>query len=80
MPDFEFKGPGVKVASVVADSPAAKAGLVGGDVLVSIGGEALETLRAYSDILKRHAPGDVVHVVWMRGDQEMQADVALVAR
>ncbi len=80
VPDFEFKGPGVKVGSVVADSPAAKAGLAAGDVLLSIGGEKLESLRGYSEILKKHAPGDVVKVVWKRGEQEMTADVTLAAR
>ena len=80
VPDFEWKGPGVRVSSVVADSPAAKGGLVAGDVLVSIAGEAIESLRGYSEILKKHAPGDVVHVVWKRAEKEMAADVTLAAR
>ncbi len=80
VPDFEFKGPGVKVGSVVADSPAAKAGLAAGDVLLSIGGEKLENLRGYSEVLKKHVPGDVVKVVWKRGEAEMTADVPLAAR
>ena len=80
VPDFAHPGPGVKVASVLPDSPAAKAGLQPGDILLSIAGEPLADLRAYSELLKRRAPGDVVKVVWKRGETEMQADVTLAAR
>ncbi len=80
VPDFAHPGPGVKVGSVLPDSPAAKAGLQAGDVLVSLGGDPLADLRAYSEVLKRHAPGDVVKVVWKRGESEMTADVTLAAR
>jgi S1-C subfamily serine protease len=80
MPDFAFPGPGVKVQSVAEGSPAAKAGIAADDVIVSIGGKAVADLKAYSALLKERAPGDVVKVVWRRGEQEMSADVTLGAR
>ena len=80
MPDFAFPGPGVKVDSVVPGSPAEKAGIAKGDVLVSMGGEALPSLRAYSELLKRHKPGDLVRVRWTRDGAEREADVTLAAR
>jgi hypothetical protein len=80
MPDFAHQGPGVLVASVVEGSPAAAAGLQPGDLLLALGGTPLADLRAYSEALKRHAPGDVVRLRWKRGGQEMEKDVTLVAR
>ena len=80
VPDFAFAGPGVKVGGVVDGSPAAKAGLVAGDILVSIGGDPLPNLKAYSELLKRHKPGDVVRVRWSRDGKEQEADVTLAAR
>ena len=42
--DFAFQGTGVKFASVTPDSPAAKAGLKAGDVLIRLGGEEIADL------------------------------------
>ena len=43
MPDFAFTGPGVRVASVTEGSPAAKAGLQAGDVIVELAGQPWRT-------------------------------------
>ena len=80
MPDFGFRGPGVKVASVIENSPAAKAGVQKGDILVSIDGQQLKDLRAFSQLLRARAPGDVVKVRIRRGDQEQIVEATLVAR
>jgi len=60
LPDFADPGPGVRVDSVLPDSPAARAGLLAGDRIVRIDGAAVADLRAYSDVLKSHAPGDTI--------------------
>jgi len=80
VPDFAFAGPGVRLQDVVADSAAAKAGLLAGDVLVSFGGADIAGLKAYSDLLKARAPGDAVEVVVLRGGVRLTMKVTFSER
>ncbi|MCK6458431.1 MAG: M28 family peptidase [Planctomycetes bacterium] len=79
-PDFAFEGPGVRVESVVAGSPAEKAGVKAGDILLAIGDKELKTLRDLSEALKAHAAGDVVKLRLKRGAEELTLEATLVAR
>jgi M6 family metalloprotease-like protein len=54
------KGDGIMVDQVVANSPAAKAGLEKGDIILKIEGVALKDQAALGDILARKSPGDTV--------------------
>jgi hypothetical protein len=80
MPDFAFAGPGVKVAGVTPGSPAEKAGVMEGDVILKVGGQDVANLLAFSDILRGLAPGQTVAVVLSRGGAEQQLDVTVVER
>ncbi len=80
MPAFDYQGPGVKVAAVIEGSPAAKAGILKGDLLLALDGEDLKGLRGFSDALRQRAPGDVVRVRFKRGDEEKTVEATLVAR
>jgi hypothetical protein len=80
MPDFAYRGPGVKVGSVLDGSPAAEAGLQAGDVLLAIDDEELTDLRAFSNVLKRHRPGDVIRIKLRRGGKDLTLNAKLVAR
>ncbi len=80
MPDFAFKGPGVRVQAVTPDSPADKVGIKPGDVVIAIDGVRLKGLRSMSDVLKSHQPGETVMVTIDRGGDEMQRSVTLGAR
>jgi hypothetical protein len=80
LPEFTFPGPGVKVADVIAGSPAETAGLQPGDLIVSIDGEAIADVRAYSGLLAKHAPGDVIRIRVSRGDEELDLEATLVPR
>ena len=77
MPDFAFGGPGVKVQEVREDSPAAKAGILAGDVLLSVDGTELQGLRDLSTALKGHRPGDTVTVHLRRDDAELDLNATL---
>jgi membrane-associated protease RseP (regulator of RpoE activity) len=57
---------GVLVSEVIADSPAQKAGLKDGDVIVSYAGEQIETGRDLSAAVKDTDPGSTVDVVVVR--------------
>lgn len=63
------------IESVVADAPAAKAGLLGGDRIVAVNGEAV---RAWDEVVDRIAPvtDGTVKVEVQRGDQRLSFDVA----
>jgi S1-C subfamily serine protease len=61
-------GYGVVVASVVADGPAAKAGLVRGDILLEINGNELENSGDLTSALAELSAGDEVTLTVLHGD------------
>ena len=70
----------VRVAGVVAGSPAEKAGLKEGDVLTRIDAAEIASLQAFSDYLKTLKPGQAVSVTLMRDGQPVTASVTVVER
>lgn len=80
MPDFAYRGPGVRVGGVMPNSAAQAAGLKKGDLLLSIDGEALKDLRGFSNVLKSKKPGDEVTIRYKRGDEELETKATLKAR
>lgn len=80
VPAFDHTGPGAKVSSVLEGSAAESAGIRADDVLLAIDGEILKGLRHYSEVLKRHAPGDVIKIRLRRGDEELEVEATLGAR
>ncbi|MBI3933788.1 MAG: M28 family peptidase [Acidobacteria bacterium] len=80
VPDFGQTEKGVKFADVREDSPAAKAGLKPGDVLVKFDGNEVLNLYDFTYALQGKKPGDDVAVVVLRDGQEIQASVKLARR
>jgi hypothetical protein len=80
VPDYSFAGPGVRVTSVRAGSPAAIAGLRAGDVLRAIDGREITDVRSYAAVLREHRPGDKVRIQIRRGEEELSLEAELVAR
>ena len=80
MPDFAFAGPGVKVTGVTPGSPAEKAGVKEGDVLLKVDGKDVANLQGFSGILRGLTPGQTVKVVLSRGGQEQTLDVTVAER
>jgi hypothetical protein len=60
VPDFAYQGEGVRLEDVLPDSPAERAGVQPGDVLLALDGEPTPDLRTYSQRLKAREPGDTV--------------------
>ncbi|HZF68565.1 MAG TPA: M20/M25/M40 family metallo-hydrolase, partial [Gemmatirosa sp.] len=58
--------PGMRLQGVSPGSPADKAGLKAGDVVVEMDGKAITDLYSYTDALYAHKPGDVVPMVVLR--------------
>ncbi len=80
VPDFAFEGPGVRVASVIAGSPAERAGLRAGDVLTAIDGAPVADLRGYSALLRSLGPGRAVRLTVLRDGKEQVVEATLAER
>jgi len=80
MPDFTYQGRGVKIGGLAPDSPAAKAGLQKGDVIVKLGSHSFSNLREYSDVLKKYKPGDRINIVFVRNGKEITAEIELASK
>jgi C-terminal processing protease CtpA/Prc len=80
VPDFRDDLKGVLFADVQNNSPAAKAGLKQGDLLVAFDGKPIENLYDFTYALQAKKPGDVVQVVVKRNGQEVKVAVTLEAR
>lgn len=76
--DLEFEGVTARVTGPVApESPAHEAGLAQDDVIVTLGGEAPGSAAALARLLRRHAPGDLVGLRFLRRATMVEADVRL---
>lgn len=80
VPDFANEGNGVKFAEVRPGSPAAKAGLRGGDVMIAFDGKPIKTLYDFTFGLREKKPGDRVDVIVTRDGKEVKAAVELTTR
>jgi aminopeptidase YwaD len=80
IPDFGQTENGVKFSDVKPGSPAAKAGLKAGDVLIQFGDKPIKNLYDFTDALRRSKVGDLVHVTVLRDGKELQANVKLEQR
>jgi hypothetical protein len=80
VPDFGEEVDGVKFADIHADSPAGKAGLKAGDVLVQFGDMTIHNLYDFTDALRRSHVGETVEVKVLRNGQPITAKVTLEQR
>jgi hypothetical protein len=80
IPDFGEVKTGVRFSDVKPGSPAAKAGLKAGDILVQFGDKPIKNLYDFTDALRRSKVGDVVEVKVLRDGQPVTASVKLEQR
>lgn len=80
VPDFNEPPKGVRFADVREDTPAAKAGLRAGDILIRFDGKEIGNLYDFTYALQSHKPGDEVLVQVLRGSQTIEAKVLLTER
>ena len=80
IPDFNEPPKGVRFADIREGSPAAKAGLKPGDIMIEFGGKAIGNLYDFTYALRDSKPGDLVLVKVLRGDQTIEAKVLLTER
>jgi hypothetical protein len=80
IPDFGEVATGVRFADVRPNSPAAKAGLQAGDILIQFGEMTVKNLQDFTYALRKSHVGDVVEVKVLRGDKTITAKVTLEQR
>jgi aminopeptidase YwaD len=81
IPDFaERAEPGVLLTGVRPGSPAERAGMAGGDVLLRVGATKVLNLQDLAFALRSHRPGDEVEVEWARGGERRTASLKLEER
>jgi hypothetical protein len=80
IPDFDEPPHGVRFADVRDGTPAAKAGLKAGDILIEFDGKDIGNLYDFTYALQAHKPGDEVLVKVLRGSQRIERKVLLTER
>ncbi len=80
IPDFNEPPKGVRFADIREGSPAAKAGLKPGDIMIEFGGKQISNLYDFTYALRDSKAGDLVLVKVIRGDQTIEAKVLLTER
>lgn len=77
IPDFGKEVSGYAISGVAPDSPAAKGGLKGGDVIIELGGRKIGSLDDFDLALREFPPGGQVVVVVERGEEKVSLKVTL---
>jgi hypothetical protein len=80
IPDMTSEVKGVRFADVRPESPAAQAGLKGGDVLIRFAGAEIANLEDFTFMLRKHKPGEEVEVTVLRENNPLSVSVKLGVR
>jgi hypothetical protein len=80
IPEFGGADEGVRLGGVRTGSPAEKAGLQSGDLIVRFDGKAVRNLEDFVFVLRGKRAGDRVEVVYRRGTEERTTNAVLEAR
>lgn len=79
IPDYSRESGGMAITAVREGSPAAEAGIEGGDVIVRFGPHEIDSVYDYMAALNEYDPGDEVEIVVLRGDERLTVRVVLAA-
>lgn len=80
VPDMSSSGEGFRLSDVNDGSPAHKAGLKGGDVIVEFDGKPIKNLYDFTYALQARKPGDEVVIKYKRNGQELETKATLAVR
>ena len=76
-PDFSASEDGMYVRSVTEDSPAARAGIKTGDVILEIAGEMVANREDLVEVLGANLPGTKVKLKLKRGEETIELELTL---
>jgi len=80
IPDYATEVQGVKISGVRGGSPAEKAGLQGGDVIVEFAGQKIANIYDYTYALDAVKIGQAIDIVVLRGGQRLSIKATPEAR
>jgi S1-C subfamily serine protease len=80
IPDFSYKGEGVRIDNTLPGSPAQQAGLQPGDILIQLAGQPVSDLSSYAAILRTLKAGEKVELQYLRSGEILTIRVALIER
>ncbi len=80
IPDYAAADRGLRLAGTSAGSPAERAGLLEGDVIVQVDDVEIDDIHAFMYVLQIHKPGDVVRTRYLRDGSEEEVLVTLGTR
>jgi hypothetical protein len=72
--------PGIRLTGVRAGSPAEKAGLMAGDIIVELAGTKVTDLESYAIALYSHKPGETVTIAFLRDGKRIETQATLTSR
>jgi hypothetical protein len=80
VPDFAYPGTGYAVIGTKEGSPAEKAGIMKGDVIVGIDGKEVRNIYDFMSVLSGRKPGETAVFTILRGDEKIPLDVILAPK
>ena len=75
IPDYTFEGEGMRIDAVKEDRPAAKAGLLQGDIVLQLGDVKVSEMTSYMKALGQFKKGDKAKVKVKRGTEVIEKEV-----
>lgn len=76
-PDYASEDGGVLVGGISSGSPAEKAGIKKGDLIVRFADVRINNVQDYSDVIGTKKPGDKIKVQVKRGDETLDLELEL---
>ena len=80
MPDYSFQEGGVRVDGVSENRPAAKAGIVQGDIITRLGDIKINGMQSYMEALGKFKPGESTQVTVIRGGKEISMPIEFISK
>lgn len=78
IPEFSYQGTGYKISGTTDGSPAQKAGLQAGDIIIKFAGKQVDNIYDFMSAMGGISMGDTVEVVVLRDEKEVTLMMDLI--
>lgn len=80
VPEFGYNGNGYKVSGVTEGGPAAKGGMIAGDIIIKFGSKTVNNIYDFMYAMGEYSPGDKVDVIVLREGKEVTLNLELTTK